>query len=229
MSPAAAAQTMSYAPGRHADVYGDPAEPTVLLWHGTQTDARASVAPLAHAVARRRFSVVAPDWDSHAADGGRGDLLSSVDFARAWSADADRLTLVGWSLGAVAAAGLTIRAERFDLTPARTVCLAGAFGVRDPISGAPLRDLLEGTPAGTAFTLLHGLADDVVPVQASREFAAALSAAGWPVEVVELEADHATIAGARYDAQADRYGPAEDPHTLVVADDVAAHIVAATR
>ncbi|HKI40512.1 MAG TPA: esterase, partial [Mycobacterium sp.] len=40
-------ETVEYAPGRLVDVFGDPLQPTVLIWHGMQTDARAAVRPLA--------------------------------------------------------------------------------------------------------------------------------------------------------------------------------------
>jgi hypothetical protein len=46
------------------------------------------------------------------------------------------------------------------------------------------------------------------------------------VEVVELHADHGSIAGASYDTTADRYVAADDPQTLAVAADVAARIAA---
>ena len=74
--------TVEYAPGRSADLFGEPSRPTVLLWHGTQTDSRAAVRVLAEAVAELGVGVIAPDWDSHAADGGRADLLNSVRFAK---------------------------------------------------------------------------------------------------------------------------------------------------
>lgn len=221
--------TLEYAPQRSVDVYGDPSEPTVLLWHGTQTDARHTVRPLAELLARRGLGVVAPDWNSHADDGGRADLLGSVDFARDWSAHPEGLALVGWSLGAVAAAGLTIRAARYGVVLSHTVCLAGAFMVRDPISGDDVTASLASAEVGAPFTLLHGVADDVVPASASRTFAAELAKVGWPVRVIELPTDHGAIAGARYDPAADRYLPAVDPQTHRVAVDVADHIAAALR
>ena len=61
-------QTVEYAAGRLADVFGDPARPTVLLWHGQQADARSSVRSLAELIASRGLGVVAPDWNSYAAD-----------------------------------------------------------------------------------------------------------------------------------------------------------------
>jgi dipeptidyl aminopeptidase/acylaminoacyl peptidase len=212
-----------------ADVFGEPAPSTILLWHGAQTDARAAVGPLAGMLAERGAVVVAPDWNSHAQDGGREDLLASLTFARNLATDPGRILLVGWSMGGAAAAGVTLHAGRLDFAPAHTVCLAGAFMVPDPIFGAPLTDVLSGADIGSPFTLLHGLDDDVVPVQASRDFAARLERVGWPVEVVELAADHGSIAGADYDALADRYEPGTSEHSRQVGAEVAARIAATLR
>ena len=79
----------------------------------------------------------------------------------------------------------------------------------------------------TPFTLLHGVSDRVIPVSVAYDFAAALQDAGWPVQVIELPADHGSIAGAGYDPAAGRYHAATDPRSLEVAADVAAHIAAA--
>ncbi|OBI51725.1 esterase [Mycobacterium kyorinense] len=219
-------QTVEYAPGRLVDLVGAPSSRTVLLWHGQQSDARTAVRPLAELVAGHGMAVVAPDWNSHADDGGRADLLRSVDFAREHAENPDELVLVGWSLGGAAAAGLTTQARRYGFGFAHTVCLAGAFLAPDPISGklptAGLHDAEHRTP----FTLLHGVADDAVPVDWSRDFASALEQNGWPVELVELRADHGSIAGATYDPVADRYSAADDRATLDIAADVAARIAA---
>jgi dipeptidyl aminopeptidase/acylaminoacyl peptidase len=213
-----------------ADVYGDPGQAVgkagVLLWHGMQTDARTAVGPLARLVAGHGAVVVAPDWNSHADDGGRADLLRSLDFARTQCSDTNGMVLVGWSLGGVAAAGLTLDADRHDVVLAHTFCLAGAFMARDPITGRPLTDELPSDRVGTPFTLLHGRSDDVVPVSASRRFAAVLDQIGWPVDLVELAADHGSIAGAEYDATADRYEPGTGEQTQHVAAAVAARIAA---
>jgi dipeptidyl aminopeptidase/acylaminoacyl peptidase len=212
---------VEYAHGRTLDLFDEAAGPTVLMWHGAQTDARSAMRPLAELVAGHGLTVVVPDWNSHADDAGRDDLLQSAQFAREL-AGSDGVVLVGWSLGGVAAAGLTIHAEQFKMTVTHTVCLAGAFMVRDPITAAHLpREL----PARRSpFTLLHGAADDVVPVEASRAFAATLNENQWPVELVELAADHGSIAGAVYDRGRDRYFAAEDPDVLAVAADVARRI-----
>ena len=216
-------RTVEYAPGRSVDLYGDPSDPTVLLWHGMQTDSKAALRPLAEAIASHRLAVVVPDWNSHADDGGRADLLGSAGFARDSATNADDLVVVGWSMGGLAAAGLTIGSGTVGIRVGHTVCLAGAFDATDPISGGSLVDGLDGGPTGS-FTLLHGLHDDVVPITVSTTFAAQLGESGWPAEVVELDADHGSIAGARYDAIHDRYEPSDDPSALGIAADVAARI-----
>jgi dienelactone hydrolase len=222
-------ETVEYAPGRLVDLYGEAAHPTVLLWHGAQTDARATIRPLAEMVAGHGRGVVVPDWNSHAEDRGRADLLRSAHYASQWADTADGLVLVGWSLGGVAAAGLTIHARRFDIRVAHTVCLAGAFMAPDPVSGGDVAAMLSAGAERAPFSLLHGIADDVVPAAASRAFAAALDENGWPFELAELAADHATIAGASYDPVANRYSAASAPEALAVAADVAARIAAAHR
>lgn len=194
------------------------------MWHGAQTDARSAMRPLAELVAGHGLTVVVPDWDSHADDGGRSDLLGSVEFTRERTGPGG-LILVGWSLGGAAAAGLAISADRLDMPVAHTICLAGAFIARNAITGAPLPTKLPPKPS--AFTLLHGAADDVVPAEVSRSFAATLEDNGWPVEYVELAADHGAIAGATYDRAHDRYAAAEDADVLAVAADVAARIASA--
>jgi dipeptidyl aminopeptidase/acylaminoacyl peptidase len=214
-------QTVEYAHGRTLDLFDDGAGPTVLMWHGAQTDARGAMRPLAELLAGHGLTVVVPDWNSHADDRGRDDLLQSAAFARQ-HAGPGGFVLVGWSLGGVAAAGLTIHAGQFNVTVTHTVCLAGAFMVRDPISAASLPSELPGQ--GSPFTLLHGVADDVVPIEASRSFAATLENNQWPVELVELAADHGSIAGATYDRGRDRYFAADDPAVLAVAADVAERI-----
>jgi predicted esterase len=217
-------QTVEYAAGRLADVFGDPDQPTVLLWHGQQADARASVRTLAELIAGRGLAVVAPDWNSYAADGGRADLLGSVQFTRDRVDDPGGVVLAGWSMGGLAAAGLTIQARQLGVAFAHTVCLAGAFMVPDPIFNALPATRLHDAADATPFTLLHGKADRVIPGSVAYDFAAALRQHHWPVRVVELPADHGSIAGAAYDPAARAYHAATDVRSLAVAADVAAVI-----
>ena len=200
----------------------------MLLWHGMQADARAVVRPLASSLADHGAMVIAPDWNSHSADGGRADLLGSLDFARQQADGPDGIVLIGWSMGGAAAAALTLAAARFEVVLVHTVCLAGAFMVPDPIRGRVATEELSRVDVGsTPFTLLHGVADDAVPVQASREFAAGLERVGWPVDLVEFAADHGSIAGAEYDAAADCYRPARGGRPLELAGEVASRIASA--
>ena len=217
---------VEYASGRRADVYGHQSQRTALMWHGAQTDARTTMRPLAERLADCGFGVVVPDWNSHADDRGRADLLRSLEFAHE-RADSAGLVLVGWSLGGVAAAGATVNAGRHGVRLSHTVCLAGAFMVPDPISGQHLPTDLTGYGVRPPFTLLHGAADDVIPVTVSQRFAATLRQAGWPVSVAEIDADHGAIAGAVYDRCNDRYLPGDEPQILAVAADVATRIAAA--
>ncbi|MGE2717944.1 alpha/beta hydrolase [Mycolicibacterium litorale] len=214
------ATTRDYAPGRSLDLYGDPTAPVVLLWHGMQTDSRAAVAPLAERIAGQGFAVAAADWNSHADDHGRSDLLGSARFASELPGAADGLIVVGWSMGGAAAAGLTFGAAGYGVRVAHTVCLAGAFMAPDPLTGQPLAP---SSPAGDRMrmTLVHGSADDVIPVAVGRDFAVEAGGAGWLVQYIELAADHANIVGARYDAAGDRYEPADDAASLAVAAEVA--------
>jgi pimeloyl-ACP methyl ester carboxylesterase len=213
-------RTQEYAPGRAVDVFGESG-PAVLMWHGAQSDARSAMRPLADLVAGHGLTVVVPDWNSHADDGGRSDLLGSVEFTRK-HVGSGGLIVVGWSLGGAAAAGLAISAGRLNVPVAHTVCLAGAFSARNPMTGAHLPTKFPPQPS--PFTLLHGVADDVVPAEVSRLFVKTLEDNGWPADYVELAADHGSIAGAVYDRAHDRYTAAEDPDVLTVAADVAERI-----
>jgi predicted esterase len=225
-------QTLEYAPGRLVDVHRGSRGGNILLWHGRQPDMRSAVAPLAGLIAARGPTVHAADWNSHADDGGRSDLLRSLRFVReamaAAGAAPDSLVLVGWSLGGTAAAGLTLHARRLHVGVAHTVCLAGGFPAPDPISGNHLTGRLPSSPKPSGFTLLHGIADDVVPVATSRAFGQQLAQAGWPVEVVELPTGHGGIAGAELDPTGDGYQPATDDATRSMAAEVAGRIAALT-
>jgi hypothetical protein len=73
--------TVESAPGQRADVHaGRLGGPAVLLWHGRGPDERAVLGPLASALADAGCVVVAPDWRSDAADGGKAQSLASVEW-----------------------------------------------------------------------------------------------------------------------------------------------------
>ncbi len=184
---------VEYAPGRAASVVGSG--PTVLLWHGRGPNERLALARLAEEIAGHGRRVVVPDWDSTADDGGRADLLTSLRFAReSADHDPDEVTLVGWSLGGVAAASLTLHQRRLGITLARTVCVAaGSFDRVDPISGSLLGDAPPRVERSTTIAFVHGLLDDFVLTDEVRRTHAQWNDAGWPTTLDELAADHFTI------------------------------------
>jgi dipeptidyl aminopeptidase/acylaminoacyl peptidase len=97
------------------------------------------------------------------------------------------------------------------VVPVAAVSQAGvsdlAAGARDGLGAGAVLDFMGGAPDETAERygvaspaqllplgvtqlLVHGLRDDVVPSSQSRTYAAAASAAGDPVELLEPDADH---------------------------------------
>jgi predicted esterase len=116
--------------------------PVVLVWHDRGQTTADAIAGLGELDAM----VVAPSWEPLADDGGRASLLVSVREAReqieAGGGDPNELVLVGFGLGAVAAAGLTLHAKRLGIGLGMTVCVAPRWDEPDPISGV----LLSGPP-----------------------------------------------------------------------------------
>ena len=119
----------------------------------------------------------------------------------AFGGDPRTIVIAGDSAGAhlAAFAGLTVndptyqpRFEQADTTVTAVVGLGGYYGPLDAArpETSPLAHARDDAPP---FLLLHGDRDSVVPVQGTREFAAALRAISHaPVELVELPgAQHA--------------------------------------
>ncbi|MGA9102336.1 alpha/beta hydrolase [Aeromicrobium sp.] len=223
-------ETLEYAPGRLADVHAGAGDGHVLLWHGRGPNERGVLTTLGGLIARRGPTVVVPDWSSEAEDHGRADLLRSLRFTRetveSEGGDPDSLVLVGWSLGGVAAASVTVHARRLGIGVARTVCLAGGFIAPDPISGEVLTGGIPTTDHTSPFTLIHGIADDIASVAMSRAFAQALEQAQWPVTVHELPTDHVGIVGTVFDDTREHCLPATDKKTQAIVAEVADRIVA---
>jgi predicted esterase len=229
------------ASGQLLDVYrapaGGPAQaPVVLLWHGRGPAERDVLAPLARTVAARGVTVMVPDWRSDAADGGWGHLTESVAFVRKhageYGGDADRIVLAGWSLGALAGAGLILRPERTEgWRPMAFVGIAGKYLVDKPEMGmrrSPLEELTAGATFPGPVELVHGTGDDIVGPQESREFRDALAGHGHRVTLTEVDADHAGVVMTEFSPSHDRCLPARSPAALHAGQATAAALTRAT-
>lgn len=226
--------TEEYAPGRLVDVHGDGSAGVVLLWHGRGADSRTVLADLAHEIAEHGLRVVTPDWNSAAPDGGRSELLASLDHARDVAAglglDPDLLVVAGWSLGGTAAVGLGMHAPTIGVGIAATVLLSPGDGPRalDPFAGRPLPDPFPKAAHTGQVHVISGNRDGIATPELVRGLEARLRAAGWPTTWTELDADHGSIAMTSYDAGLDRFVPAADEATVVAGRQVAAIIARAT-
>lgn len=215
-----------YGLGKLLDVYRPsrrdvPPSPTVLLWHGVGLDERDVLETLATSTAGYGLTVVVPDWRSDEPDEGRAHLLTSLDFTRSRALELgglgeDALVLAGWSRGGRDAAAVGVRPDVVGgWRPLGVVCLAASYSRPAPTTGtAPIGDLLAGAAAPVPFWLVHGTMDTVVPVSASREFAAALARKGWPARLQEQPTDHAGVVGTEYDDEIRRCRPAAAGHAI---------------
>ena len=226
--------TREYAPGRRLDVHGDGAAGVVLMWHGRGADSRAVIADLADEITGHGLRVVVPDWDSAAPDGGRSDLLASLEHARGVARDAgldpDRLVVAGWSLGGTAAVGLVMQAPVLGVGIAATVLLSPGDGPRalDPFTGAPLPDPIPAAPHAGPVHVVSATHDDIATPELVRGLEARLRAAGWPTTWTEVDADHGSIAMTRHDAELDRFVPADDDATVAAGRRVAEIVASAS-
>lgn len=201
----------------HRPAAPPPGAPVVLLWHGRGPDERDVLRPLAGAAAKAGAVVVVPDWDSSAPDGGRTQLLESLEYVRRHAArmvgDAGRVVLAGWSLGGRAALSLALcPAVVGGWRPRSCVGIAAGSPAESPIvridpAAAPV-DPVEPVP----IRLVHGTADTVVDVSGSRDLCAALRRRGWPVSLAEPDSDHAGVVLSEYVPELKRCRPSRCAH-----------------
>jgi acetyl esterase len=164
-----------YATGRSLDVYrprsAAGAVPVVVLVHGCCGD-RSDLVKLAEATAAAGALVLNADWAGLAADarypGAYEDVACAVRYARAaagrYGGDPARVTLVGWSDGALVAAVVALAGEHLDAgrcraaatspRPDALVGVGGYYGWRAPVParlvGPRTVRFLGGTPATAA-------------------------------------------------------------------------------
>ncbi|MEV8438308.1 alpha/beta fold hydrolase [Actinosynnema sp. NPDC051121] len=156
-----------------------------------------------------------PDGLFHLGDTEWRDVEAAVDYARGHGAS--RVVLYGWSMGGAIVGQFLGRSGRAGdvaavVLDAPVVSWTRTLELQSRNRGVPEQlvpvaelvsdwradlefsrfDLLADPPARRPPTLLfHGGADGTVPVQASRDLAAAADRLGWPMRYVEVpEAEH---------------------------------------
>lgn len=151
--------------------------------------------------------MLAPDWDSTAADQGGGALRASLAEASRLAArhgDAP-VVVVGWSLGGTAALSLALDAPAetgpVERWPAAIVGLAADAHAHSPLDGTVPADRVREprTYVPPPIYLVHGRDDTVVPVAASVAFADACRVACVPCSFEVVATDHAGVVGTVYD------------------------------
>jgi predicted esterase len=205
---------VEYGLGQLVDIY-EPERPrgsvAVLLWHGSGSNERDVLEPLAHQIACAGVTTIVPDWSCD--DGGRGrhHLTASLAFTRDFTASIgfSRIVLAGWSLGA--SAGLDVVLLTTILggwRPAAFIGLSGGF------DDSPYRQRDSSgvtVDPSVPLLLIHGSSDEVVPVERARITFEALLRAGWEVTLREVATDHAGAIGTVYDSSGHRCVPTDDP------------------
>ena len=185
----------------------------VVLLHGGFWRARYDLdlmRPLARAVADA--GLAAANVEYRRVGGRRGgfpgtlaDVAAAVDrIAGVPDLDTDRLVLAGHSAGGQLALWAASR-EDSAVPIARVAALAAVCDMskaeiaREVLGGSPDQvaerydavDPIRGVPLPMPVLLVHGAEDQTVPVERSREYAAAARAAGGDVELVEPpDTDH---------------------------------------
>ncbi len=206
-----------YGVGHSLDLY----EPEVcrgsavlLLWHGSGWNERDVLAPLAHRISAAGVTVVVPDWSRNDGGNGRHCLTASLSFARDLSVTMglQRVVLAGWSLGASAGLDVVLLTTIIGgWRPAAFVGISGGF------DDSPFReDDLLAAPVEPSIPLLliHGVSDEVVPVERARNTFDSLRSRGWDVTLREIRTYHAGAIGTIYDPVIHRCVPA-DRHELL--------------
>ena len=208
--PYSAAQALDlYAPS------GPGPRPIVVILHG-MNETRADWTPFARAIAHDRAVVFNVEYraDELARPGGPEDAACAVRFARAqapaYGGDPARVTLFGFSAGAVYGALAALAGDQFagDCATRGVSALPSAFvgvaGPYDPtlLASDPRPPLRQTDPARyeelNPYThlggnprlrvlLLHGADDAAAPPEMSTRFCAALAAAGYDATLTVVE------------------------------------------
>jgi len=245
---AEAGSPTSHAVVRHAEEYrtgrlvevlrpaGSHGATVVLLWHGSGPDERDALVPLATAVAAYGPVVLLPDWRSDDLKVGADELVASIEFtagrATDLGGDPGRVVLAGWSLGASAAADVAMHPDIADgWRPMGVVGLGGGYD-RTPFAGRWTgRDAMDGDAAdgaGRPALLIHGTADNLIPLDRSVFATDVFGDAGWRVVFRQVDTDHAGVIGTEYDRVLKRCVPSDEPSRATVLASVAREVARLT-
>ena len=182
-----------------------------LLWHGRGPDEAHVLSRLAAALYADGHTVVTPNWDAGAADGGAARLTASLAQSAALAAEHSRpLVVVGWSLGGTAALSLALAPGTLPGSAA-VVGLAADVREHSPLDGTVLADRVRQGIDARPIHLVHGLHDPVVPAADTEEFAEACRTAGVACSLTLVESDHAGVIGTEYDARSGTCVPGDGP------------------
>lgn len=145
------------------------------------------------------------------------DVAAGIDYTEALAAehplDLDRIALVGHSAGGHLALWATGRANPivspaivFALAPVADLRLAHAMGLSDGavemfMGAAPdaapdvyaIASPIERVPTGVRQVLVHGRADENVPIEIARRYFEAARDAGDDVELLEFDTEHLSL------------------------------------
>jgi dienelactone hydrolase len=118
-----------------APAKGEPRPPLVVVAHGYSAD-RSSMSGIARSLARAGYAVLSIDFRGHGANTNRfqGDLTDDLDAAVTWAktspyVDADRIAVLGHSMGAGAALELATQDDRIQAV----IPLSGGWVVHDAV------------------------------------------------------------------------------------------------
>jgi dienelactone hydrolase len=211
---------IAYGTGKLLDIYvpGTQRDSTaVLVWHGSGGNERDVLEPLARRIAAAGIGVIVPDWSTDDGASGRNDLTTSLSFARSDLGTflvVDRIVLAGWSLGASAGLDVVLQPELVDgWRPTAFIGISGGYR-GSPFHRDGQRDF--AIEPSVPLVLIHGFADEVVPIERSRITFERLHGAGWTVTLREVPTDHAGVIGTVYDPARLRCVPASDALRLEV-------------
>lgn len=159
-----------------ASVTAQPGKPTLLVFHGNASSADRTLDWFAPLIAQG-YGVVAAEYRGYAGNPGRPDEAGLARDADAFHAAArtqagnGRLIVVGHSLGGGVAFGLALRQKLDALVTIGT--FTGLRAMAPKIARAFISDRYDNLAAvprlDEPLFLIHGTADDVVPVQMGQE------------------------------------------------------------